>query len=116
MILPAIKLSSAVDEALVESGFKDPTAAKGDAQNSAREILNKTGADLKIILSEMVQIMRVSENDSVRLKAVENALTIHGVDLKHTDGQSAQAIHFHFDGLSNGDVKIQNVLCPADRG
>lgn len=100
---------SAIDSALEKSGYKEKALAKREAA----EILNSTGGDLNSTLGIMVQLMQAADNDSVRLKAVENSLAIHGISLKE-DQQSAgnNVMIVINDKDTNAAEKLDAILCP----
>lgn len=110
------ELVNILDGVLEESGFKEPTTELV-AQQDAKSILNRKKATLENTLDNLVFLMNMAETESVRLKAVENALAIHGVDLK--SGPSTQnntQVNFVFQEVGPGmKEQFERVLCP-ERG
>lgn len=99
-----------IDSALAESGYKD--IEPKEVKTEAKSILIDSGADLKETLENMVHLMRFSDNDSVRLKATENSLTIHGVKLKETGEGNNTQVNIVFQNVEEGDKRLDSMLCP----
>lgn len=108
----APKLSvSALDAVLTESGFVEPVK-RDDTTLTARDILNKKGATLDAVLDNMVGLMSFAENESVRLKAIENGLSIHGVDIKNTERSGNNNVQIVFNNVENGPQRLDAIFCP----
>lgn len=104
---------SIVDRALEQSGFVDPTDSS-DVQENAKSILDQSGADLRSVLGNMTNLMNFAENEAVRLKAVENCLNIHGVDIKgKPESQHNTAVIINFKDVNEGKQRLDSVLCPV---
>ena len=104
-------LGNIIDVALSEHGYVEPVEEiKGG--NAAQQYLNESGATLKSVLGTMTYLMNSAENESVRMKAVENCLTIHGVNLKNNEQGNNTQVNIVFTNANQGKQSLDNLLCP----
>lgn len=104
-------ITDVIESVLGDSGYVEPFNKK-KAESDARQILINHDAGLDNVLGEMVVLMRHAENEQVRMKAIENALTIHGVSLKPQNGETNNQINIVFNGVEDGAKRLDAVFCP----
>jgi hypothetical protein len=107
MPLPLTKHSDAITEAvevaLVKSGAFNPIT-------DVRESLNAAGADIEAVATSLANLI-FSAKDSVKLRAIENALKIHGISME-TDSNNRGAPIINIQVVSDGNTNLNGIFAP----
>jgi hypothetical protein len=91
--LPAIQIEAAVTSALEKSGAIPPQA-------EATEALKDAGADVRRLATELANLVFTAK-DPIKLKAIERAFQLHGINLVPDSGGSG-SVSIQFNVVGNG--------------
>lgn len=96
------EVEAAVEAALEKTGALSP-------RNSAVEALNESGADVVRLATELANLI-FSARDPIKLKAIEKAFALHGINLQpEMSGPTQPVINIVVQGE---DVNLQNLFAP----
>ena len=105
-------LTSILQKSGISSSTNPNSSLSGTEKNKTLETrLTNSGLGLDNILGELASVMRDSENESTKLKAIEQVLKMHGV-LKDT-GAAPSSVNIIIQG-SFGNRDINPILFPRE--
>lgn len=101
----ASSVKESVNEALTKAGILDSLIESERRKATVRTSLKENYADISDAVRVIAENMRISDSFSVRQRAAEKVLELHGIDSKANND-------FNINVIVDGNLNVANILNP----